>query len=284
MTLQDRRSFLVTLGGAALALAGGARQGAASVLGRRRLSRIGIQLYTVRRQAMTDLPGTLTQLAKIGYKEVEFWGSFSIAPPEIRKILDQNGLTSPSVHVGFPANPAAFARIFADAKVMGHEWITVPVPPNGPVATVDDWKRIAKQFNDAGSQIKAAGFRFAYHNHTGEFKKIGDVVPMDILLQETDPALVSYELDLHWAIAGGADPVDLFHRYPSRFNMPPVKDAGRPPDYKHTDVGAGTHPWAKILEVAHHDGVAHYFVENDEPAEPMEVARHSYDYLAKLEF
>jgi sugar phosphate isomerase/epimerase len=282
--MQDRRSFIVTLGGAALALAGGARQAVAALVGHRRISRIGMQLYTVRRQAMTDLPGTLIQLAKIGYKEIEFWGSFSIGPAEIRRILDQNGLTSPSVHVGFPTTPDTYAKIFADAKVMGHEWITVPVPPNGPVATVDDWKRIAKQFNDAGSRIKAAGFRFAYHNHTGEFKKIGDVVPMDILLQETDPALVSYELDLHWAIAGGADPIDLFHRYPKRFKMVHVKDGGGPPDYKQTDVGAGTHPWAKILDIAQRDGVEHYFVENDEPADPMAFAKHSFDYLAKLEF
>src|SRR5258708_1538619 len=118
MTLQDRRSFLVTLGGAALALAGGARQGAASVLGRRRLSRIGMQLYTVRRQAMTDLPGTLTQLAKIGYKEIEFWGSFSITPSDIRTILDKTGLTSPSVHVRFPDTPDDYAKIYADAMVI----------------------------------------------------------------------------------------------------------------------------------------------------------------------
>lgn len=282
--LQDRRSFIVTLGGSVLALTGYSREGIASVVDHKRLSRIGIQLYSVRRLATADLPGTLVQLAKIGYKEIEFWGSFSITPREIRRILDDNGLTSPSVHVGFPTTPDAFAKIFADAKVMGHEWITAPVPPPGSVTTVDDWKRIAKQFNDAGSQIKAAGFRFAYHNHTGEFKKIGGVVPMEVLLHETDPSLVSYELDLHWAIAGGGDPIDLFHRFPKRFKMVHVKDSAGPPDYKQTDVGAGTHPWAKILNVAERDGVEHFFVESDEAADPMAFAKHSYDYLAKLEF
>jgi sugar phosphate isomerase/epimerase len=274
----------VTLGGSVLALTGYSREGIASVVDHKRLSRIGIQLYSVRRLATADLSGTLVQLARIGYKEIEFWGSFSITPREIRRILDDNGLTSPSVHVGFPTTPDAFAKIFADAKVMGHEWITVPVPPPGSVTTVDDWKRIAKQFNDAGSQIKAAGFRFAYHNHTGEFKKIGDVVPMEVLLHETDPSLVSYELDLHWAIAGGGDPIDLFHRFPKRFKMVHVKDSAGPPDYTQMDVGAGTHPWAKILNVAERDGVEHFFIESDEAADPMAFAKHSYDYLAKLEF
>src|SRR2546423_290205 len=127
MTLQDRRSFLATIGGGVLGLAGYSTASAAglSLPSQRRLSQIGIQLYTVRRQAMADLPGTLTQIAKIGLKEVEFWGSFKLSAAEIRQILDQNGLTSPSVHIGLPANPDSFGRIFDDAKAMGQEWITV---------------------------------------------------------------------------------------------------------------------------------------------------------------
>ena len=88
MTLQDRRSFIVTLGGSVLVLAGCARGAVPAAPGRRRLQRVGLQLYSVRNQAKADLPGTLVQLAKIGYKEVEFWGSFKQTPPEIRQILD----------------------------------------------------------------------------------------------------------------------------------------------------------------------------------------------------
>jgi sugar phosphate isomerase/epimerase len=287
MAPHDRRTFLATLGGGALALAGVSKASAlvpAFSEAHRRLPRVGIQLYTLRRQAVADLSGTLVQIAKIGYKEVEFWGSFSIKPPEIRKILDQNGLTVPSGHYGFPRMPDGFATIFDNAKVMGQEWATFPSIPSGPSATVDDWKRIAGQFNDAGARARAAGLRFAFHNHDAEFKKIGDIVPFEVLLKETDPAVVSFELDLHWAYAGSADPIDLFHRYPNRFTMVHVKDSAGSPTFKQTDVGAGTYPWAKIFDVTTQARVQHYFVESDDATDPMAFAKTSFDYLQRLEF
>jgi sugar phosphate isomerase/epimerase len=287
MTLQDRRSFIVTLGGSALALAGFARGAAALPASlppsRRRLQRIGLQLYSVRRQATADLPETLVQLAKIGYQEIEFYGSFKQTSAEIRQILDHNGLKSPSVHIGLPATPAAFDKIFADAKTMGQEWIVVASPPFMP-KTVDDWKRLAAQFNDAGARTKAAGFRFAFHNHTEGFKKLDDVVPWEMLVRETDPAHVSFELDINWAYVGGADPIDLIDRFPKRIKMVHVKDSSGPPSYTQTDVGAGTYPWAKIFEAATRAGVEHYFAESDDATDPMAFAKNSYNYLAKLEF
>src|SRR5207237_7894854 len=136
--------------------------------------------------------------------------------------------------------------------------------PPKVLTTVDDWKHLAAQFNDAGTRAKAAGFRFAFHNHTEGFKKIGDVLPFELLLAETDPALVSFELDCHWAYVGGSDPVDLLHRFPTRFKMLHVKDSSGPPAYTQTDVGAGTYPWAKVFDAAEAAGVQHYFMESDD--------------------
>src|SRR5689334_8492078 len=194
---QDRRIFLANLGLAALTAACGGRvvvSPAAAPIGKRRLSRIGIQLYTLRRNAQPDLVGTLAQLAKIGYKEIEFAGYYGHEASEVRTMLDVNGLTAPSTHVGIDVIEKTPGKLFADSKVVGHEWITVPSLPPGPKATVDDWKRIAAQFNKAALQVKEAGFRFAFHNHNQELKKIGEVVPLDVLIAETDPTLVSYEM------------------------------------------------------------------------------------------
>ena len=285
MTLQDRRSFIATLGGGVLALAGSARAAAAPlwVDGRRHLRRIGIQLYSVKRQAIADLPGTLAQLAKIGFKEIEFWGTHSKTPSEIRQILDHNGLTSPSVHIALPTSPDGFSKIFADAKTMGHQWITVASPPFTP-ATLDEWKRLAGVFNEAGARVKAAGFHFAYHNHTEPFTRIGDIVPYELLVRETDPSLVSFEVDVHWAYTGGADAVDLLRKFPKRIKMLHLKDSSGTPHYTQADVGAGTYPWAKILDAAAKARVQHYFVEHDNPPDEMAFAKTSHDYLAKLEF
>jgi sugar phosphate isomerase/epimerase len=282
---QDRRTFLTNLGLAALTAACG-RAAASPVLaaagGKRRLSRIGIQLYTLRRNAQPDLAGTLGQLAKIGYKEIEFAGYYGHAPAEVRSILDANGLTAPSTHVGIDVIEKTPGKLFSESKIVGHEWITVPSLPSGPKATIDDWKRIAAQFNKAALQVKEAGYRFAFHNHNQELRKIGDVVPLDVLIAETDPTLVSYEMDIYWVVNGGGDPIALLAKHPGRFKMLHVKDSMGPPDHKMADVGVGTIDFGKIFAAA--KGIEHYFVEHDQPADAFVSAATSYGNLSKVEF
>ncbi|HEY9225732.1 MAG TPA: sugar phosphate isomerase/epimerase [Gemmatimonadaceae bacterium] len=282
--LQNRRGFLSTLGGAAAGLA--VRPGALGALvwpeRRTRLDKVGIQLYTLRRVAQTDLPGTLAQLGKIGYKEIEFAGYYNRPPTEVRDILKANGLTAPSTHVGVNVIEQTPDKLFEESRIVGHEWITVPSLPSGPKATVDDWKRIADQFNRAAAHVKEAGFRFAFHNHNAEFKKIGDAVPLEILIKETDPALVSYEMDIYWVVNGGGNPLDLIARYPGRFKMLHVKDSAGPPDHKMVEVGAGTIDFKTIFAKA--KGIEHYFVEHDQPADPIASATASFNYLNSLSF
>ncbi len=283
MNQYTRRSFLGASAAAAVGLACGRRP--ISALGTARgnkLSRIGIQLYTVRRQASADLAGTLAQLAKIGYKEVEFAGYYNHPANEVRALLDNNGLTAPSAHIGLNLIENSPEKTFADAKIVGHEWITVPSLPSGKHETEDDWKRVAAQFNAAARQAKAAGFRFAFHNHNDIVRKTGDVLPIEILMKETDPALVSYEMDIYWVVNGGADPLDLLARYPGRFKLFHVKDAMPGPDRKMADVGAGSIDFKTIFARA--NGIEHYFVERDDAADPLASAAASFGYLSKLEF
>jgi len=283
MPQQTRRSFLGTAAVAAVGLACGRRSlGALDTAAGNKISRIGIQLYTLRQAASADLAGTLARLAKIGYKELEFAGYYNHPATEVRALLDQNGLTAPSAHVGLNLIENAPEKTFADAKVVGHEWITVPSLPSGKRETVDDWKRLAAQFNAAATKAKAAGFRFAFHNHNDIIRKAGDVLPIDILMKETDPALVSYEMDIYWVVNGGADPLDLLARFPGRFKMFHVKDAMPGPEHRMADVGAGSIDFKTIF--AHARGIEHYFVEHDQPADPFASAAASFGYLSKLEF
>lgn len=286
MTQVDRRSFIVTLGGAALALTGCARMAPGAVVtsaSKRKLSRIGLQLYTVRTQARADLPGTLAQLARIGYKEIEFWGQYSLTPAQIRAQLDANGLTSPSVHIGLPREAAGWTPILDSARALGNQWIIAASPPF-QAKTVVDWKRLATVFTEAGKRVKDAGFRFGFHNHTEMGQKVDGIVPFDILLGETDPSLVNYELDVHWAYAGGLDPIELLTKHPTRFRMLHIKDSMGAPGFKQADVGAGTYPWAKVFDAAANAGVEHYFVEHDGPVDAMVFAKTSFDYLSTLTY
>jgi len=281
---QNRRTFLKTL--SAIAAAGFADAlranvaGAAPAANAARLSRIGIQLYSVRDRASKDLPGVLEALAKIGYTEVETAGYYGHAAAEVRELLDRNHLKAPSAHIGIEAIETKADQTFADAKAIGHEWLTVASPP-GRIRTIDEWKAFAARLTRAGSLAKAAGFRFAYHNHDQEFRKLDGVAPWDVLMSETDPAVVVAEIDLYHATNGGADPLDLLVRYGSWIKMLHVKDMS-PTDHKMVDVGAGMIDFKTIFAKA--KGIEHYFVENDSPADSMQFAANSYSYLSKLEF
>jgi sugar phosphate isomerase/epimerase len=279
---QDRRSFLFTLGAATLGIAGGGRLAHGILPARKKLNAIGIQLYTVRRDFMQDPAATLARVAQTKYTEVEFAGYANRTPAEIRSLLSQNGLRAPSTHLAMDVIDREPQKTFADAKTIGHEWVTVPSPPRGKHETVDDWKRTADRFNRAAAAAKSAGLRFAYHNHNAELNRIGDAVPLEVLLKETDPSLVAFEMDIYWVVNGGGDPVDLLTRYPTRFKMLHVKDTAGAPDQRMVDVGAGTIDFKAVFAKA--SAVEHYFVEHDNPVDPFASARTSYEYLAKLEY
>src|SRR5579885_838256 len=139
---QDRRTFLSALGAAAVGLASRGRGWPivdSSRDGATKIARVGIQLYTLRKEAAADLGGTLERLAKIGYKEIELAGYYNHPASEVRDMLRASGLTAPSAHIGIEGIEGTNAsQTFADAKTIGLEWITVPSLPRGPKTTADD--------------------------------------------------------------------------------------------------------------------------------------------------
>ena len=285
MTLHTRRTFLATIGVAALGIASRNAEAAGAVLApRRKLKKVGLQLYTVRDMMKADLPGTLHKVAAIGYKEVEFAGYFGQTPAQIRVLLHRDGLTSPSTHVPIDILEKDAPKAFADAKTIGHEWVTLPWLPEERRKTADDWKRFATLFNQLGGQAKAAGLRFAYHNHNFELAPVDGTRPLDILLSGTDPSLVDFEMDLYWVVFAGGDPLDFFNRYPKRFKLVHVKDSGGPPDNKMVDVGQGKIDFRAIFAESDKAGIKHYIVEHDQPADPIASIRNSYKYLSALRF
>jgi len=249
--MPTRRNFLATLGVAALGIASrDALADGVLLAPKRKLKKVGLQLYTVRDLMKADLPGTLRRVAQIGYKEVEFAGYFGRSPAQIRALLKQNGLTSPSSHIGLDILEKDPVKAFADAKAIGHQWATVPWIPEERRKTVDDWNRIIDLLNKLGPQAKAAGLRLAYHNHDFEIRPVNGVRPLDMMLDKTDPSLVDFEMDLYWVVFGGGDPIDF------------------PTIFAQSDKA----------------GIKHYFVEHDQPADPIATIRNSYQYLHALRY
>jgi sugar phosphate isomerase/epimerase len=282
--MQTRRNFLATLGVAALGIASGDAAASSILAPRRKLKKVGLQLYTVRDLMKADMPGTLAKVARIGYKEVEFAGYFGRTPAQVRALLKQNGLASPSSHIPLETLEKDSVRAFADAKAIGHQWVTVPWIPEERRKTLDDWKNIVTLLNQLGPQAKAAGLRLAYHNHDFEIRSVDGQRPLDYMLDHTDPSLVDFEMDLYWVVFGGGDPIDFFNRHPKRFAMVHVKDSAGPPDNKMVDVGQGKIDFRTIFAASDKAGIKHYFVEHDQPADPIATIRNSYNYLHALRY
>ncbi|MBA4071188.1 MAG: sugar phosphate isomerase/epimerase [Gemmatimonas sp.] len=281
--MSSRRDAVKTL--AALAAAGlFPRATRAGAMPPDAIERIGLQLYTVRSLMTRDMPGTIAAVAAAGYREVEFAGYFGRTPTQVRQLLDAHGLTAPSTHVGLDAVREQFGATAESAQTLGIRYLTVASLDMRAIKTADDWKRMADVFNDVGRRAKSAGLRFAFHNHSVEFTPVDGAVPMDLLIRGTDPSLVAFELDLFWAMKAGQDPRAYFERHPGRFEMVHVKDATAAPASDMTDVGAGVMDWTQIFAARTTAGIRHYFVEHDNPADPMQSIRRSADYLRTLRF
>ena len=282
--MPTRRDFLTTLG----VTLGAASLGCARALEAedvaRRLPRVGIQLYTLRSLMAKDVEGTLARVAGIGYKEVEFAGYLGRTPTQIRDALKSNGLASPSVHIPFPASDDAWRHALDDASAIGHKWAVIPWLDAAMRKNPDDWAGVAERLNALGTKAKENGLRVAYHNHNFEFARVGEGTGLDVLLSKTDPMFVDFEMDIYWVVKGGGDPLDLIKRHPHRFPLMHAKDATAAPARAMVDVGGGTIGFAKIFARQKESGMAHVYVEHDEPANPIQSATNSYRYLAKLKF
>ncbi len=148
--------------------------------------------------------------------------------------------------------------------------------------SLDGYRSMADRFNRVAERAKAAGLTFGYHNHDFEFEPLEGRMPWDVLLEETDPALVKLELDLYWITKAGGDPFKYLTEHPGRFPLVHVKDMAT--DGSMVDVGAGTIDFAALFARSGQAGIKHYFVEHDNPGEPFQSLAASYRYLRNLEF
>jgi sugar phosphate isomerase/epimerase len=297
----DRRAFLkgmAAMGGAVVAASctGGtmAQPGGLAASGGALRDRMGIQLYTVRDLTPTDYEGTLVKIREIGFREVEPTGYGTYTPQQFRAMLDRVGLTSPSTHADLVLGPNLEQQL-AGYQVIGHRYARAssrPAPAPGapapagaaggggqttpPVQTVDTWKRTAGVYNQVGEVARKYGIKVLIHNHTAEFAPIAGSTlrPFDVLLSETDPALVVFELDVGWSSVAGQNAIELFRNNPGRFPLWHVKDVGglatmtpqmtmaeRQRAAKMTAVGEGEIDWKAVFAQAQLAGLQHYYLE-----------------------
>ena len=246
---------------------------------------IGLEIYTVRRQIQADLRGTLKRIREIGYEEAELIPSlYGHSAAELKKIFADAGLKTPSG--GF--DERAFPTSFEYAKAVGLRYMMLSDLPVSEKA----YHQGAIKLNEWGRKARDMGMRVAFHTHDDVFNKFNGVTGLDILLKETDPELVFFEMDCYWVAQAGQDPVQLLRRLGKRVRMLHLKDRkpGFPPStdtsrqsQHFTEVGSGSIDWPSILKLAQHLEIDYYFVEQDETDIPvMESIQKSYNYLRKI--
>ena len=287
MTMK-RRDFVKALGLAAVgSQLGCASTGAGSAVGERRLRKVGIQLYTLRDDARRDLEGTLVNIARTGYKEVELLSSmnnFGMPPTQLRAILDRNGLTAPSTHVEAGIFENLQPQIDA-ANILGHRYLIVAALPDGEKLGLDDYRRWADRFNEAGARALRSNIRIGFHDEAWDFRNIDGTTPYDVFVQRIDPAVVALQLDTGNAAVGGVDPLVYMQRYGPRYSLFHIKDAPSIPADHDVELGKGVVNFKRLLAMIDNVDQKHLYVEQESyPGTPLESVKRDYEYISKLEF
>ncbi|NND32635.1 MAG: sugar phosphate isomerase/epimerase [Saprospiraceae bacterium] len=287
-----------------------------------KIKNIGIQLFSLPKLLEDDFLMTIKMLAKIGYTELEFFGPYSFSHPaahegwkvitpmlgfsgsgyfgkdiqEIKMILDDHDMTSPSAHTDLNTLIHHMDQMAEAAHILGHQYVILPAIPDDRRQSLDDYSRIAETFNQIGENAKKAGIKFTYHNHGYGIKPWGEVSPLEIIFNETDPELVFFEMDIYWTAAGGADPVSWLRKYGSRYRLLHIKDMKPRKEFSGdgndapqwielfpfmTSAGDGDLGVEEIVETAQSTGVEHFIVEQDMVVNPERALARSFDFLNK---
>ena len=269
--------------GLALTALGSKLAGCKSVAatGSSNIKNFGLQLYSLRDDMPKDPKGVLKQVASFGYNQIEgfegpmgmFWG---MSNTEFKKYMDDLGMTIVSSHCNINQD---FERKASEAAAIGMKYLIEPYL--GPRKTIDEFKKAADLFNQKGQVCKKAGIRFAYHNHDYSFKPVEGQLPQDVMMQNTDPDLVDFEMDMYWVVAAGQNPIAWYNKYPNRFRLGHVKD--KKGDETCT-LGKGTIDYPKILGEAKKKGLQYFIVEQEQytGTTPLEAARDDAAYMKRI--
>lgn len=246
-----------------------------------RRDQIAVQLYAVRELAAQDLPGTLHEVARAGYRAVELAGLPAIAPEALRDLLAAEGLQPVASHERLENLRLDLDAVLERLSVVGCPTVVVPWMPEGDRATTDAVRRVAREFGQIAAACASRGVTLAYHNHDFEFAPLEGTTIWDILLDELSPD-VSMELDVYWAQFAGRDPVELIEGLGRRLRLLHMKDMDGGPTRHDAVPGDGILAWPGIVAAGTDLGVEWFVVERDEPTDAIAEITRGFSFLRSL--
>jgi len=253
---------------------------------------LGLELYSLRAEFAKDIPGTLEKVRSYGIKNVELAGTYTLAPQQFSEMLKAKGLKAISSHFPFERLRDDVEGVAKDAKALGLQYAGCAWIPHTGDFDEKTCREAIAVFNRAGEALAKHGLKFFYHTHGYEFQPFGQGTLFDLLMAETNPKYVRYQMDIFWIVHPGQDPVKLLDKYGSRFELMHLKDMkkGTKGDLTgHSDVtndvilGTGQIDLPAILKAAKKAGVKWYFIEDESPTAAAQI-RQSLAYLEQVKF
>lgn len=254
---------------------------------------LGLQLYSLRADFGKDPELGAKETEDFGFKDVELAGTYNLKPEEFLALMKKHGLHPVSGHFSYADYKANPEKIAAQAKALGLKYAGCAWADHKGDYDVEEAKEAIQVFNKAGAALKKEGIQFFYHCHGFEFAPNGNETFMDMLIKETDPKLVAFEMDVFWVTHPGQDPVEWLKKYPHRWQLMHVKDmkkgtktglfTGGTDVGNDVAIGTGIMDWPAILKAARKAGVKYYFIEDESPTVKDQIPV-SLKYLSEVKF
>jgi sugar phosphate isomerase/epimerase len=254
---------------------------------------VGLQLYSLREQFKKDVPGTLDEVKRFGFKDVELAGTYGQPPEQFAKELAKRGLKPIAGHFPYDdyrKDPDAIAQ---QAKALGLKYAGCAWIPHEGDFTEKTCREAIETFNKAGAALARHGVKFFYHVHGYEFQAFAGGTLLDLLIKETDPKTVAYEMDIFWVVFPNQDPVKLFEKYGKRWELVHLKDMKKETptgaltgstDVKNdAALGAGKMDLPAILRAGQKAGVKWYFIEDESPWSEAQIPQ-SLRFLERVRY
>lgn len=253
---------------------------------------IGLQLYSLRGEFIRNVPATLEKVKGYGLKIVELAGTYNLPPEKFKQMLDTNGLKPVSGHFPFERYRDDVEAVAREAKALGLEYAGCAWIAHKDEFDETECREAIAVFNRAGEALAKHDLKFFYHCHGYEFRPHGDGTFMDLLMKETNPRFVRYEMDVFWVMHPGQDPAKWLEKYPERWELLHVKDmkkgvkgdfTGKSDVTNDVVLGTGQMDWPAILKAAKKAGVKYYFIEDESPTAAEQIPQ-SLRYLEQVKF
>jgi len=242
-------------------------------------SDLSIQLHSLR--GLGSLDAALEAAAGAGFKLVEPVGAYLQAPDDIRRKLDQLGLTAPTCHLQMEWLREDMKTIVAGCKTIGSTYLFVPaVPPEERDLPIEAWPAVGRELGDLANRLADHGITFGYHNHYEVSIGSGTQTGLDLIFEHSAGSPLIWQADVAWFDRCGKDPVDLLTRYRDRLFSIHVKDRAAPVENDPEDnwrvAGQGRLGWPRLWPLCKELGAQYMVMEHDRPLDPTHFAHDAF--------